>query len=59
MTAKCVGCGLDWNMSIHQKISRTGYICPNCESRLRSGHTLKDIQSNRKEWPQKTKETIP
>lgn len=28
MTAKCVGCGLDWNVSIYQKIPRTGYICP-------------------------------
>ena len=35
MTAKCVGCGLDWNVSIYQKIPRTGYICPHCESRLR------------------------
>ena len=26
MTAKCVGCGLDWNVSIYQKIPRTGYI---------------------------------
>ena len=24
MTAKCVGCGLDWNVSIYQKIPRTG-----------------------------------
>ncbi|MFR7893380.1 MAG: hypothetical protein ACLU38_04175 [Dysosmobacter sp.] len=31
MTAKCVGCGLDWNVSIYQKIPRTGYICPHCE----------------------------
>ena len=40
MTAKCVGCGLDWNVSIYQKIPRTGYICPHCESRLRAGETL-------------------
>ena len=40
MTAKCVGCGLDWNVSIYQKIPRTGYICPHCESRLRSGYPL-------------------
>ena len=39
MTAKCVGCGLDWNVSIYQKIPRTGYICPHCESRLRAGET--------------------
>lgn len=37
MTAKCVGCGLDWNVSIYQKIPRTGYICPHCESRIRAG----------------------
>lgn len=28
MTAKCVGCGLDWNVSIYQKIPRTGYNLP-------------------------------
>lgn len=46
MTAKCVGCGLDWNVSIYQKIPRTGY-------------TLKDIQANRKERPQMTKGATP
>ena len=45
MTAKCVGCGLDWNVSIYQKIPRTGYICPHCESRLRAGETLPNIQA--------------
>ena len=55
MTAKCVGCGLDWNVSIYQKIPHTGYICPHCESRIRAGYTLKDIQANRKERPQRTK----
>ena len=57
--SKCVGCGLDWNVSIYQKIPRTGYICPHCESRLRSGYTLKDIQANRKERPQMTKGATP
>lgn len=37
----------------------TGYICPHCESRLRSGYTLKDIQANRKERPQMTKGATP
>lgn len=46
MTAKCVGCGLDWNVSIYQKIPRTGYICPHCESRLRAGETLPNIQAS-------------
>lgn len=32
MTVKCVGCGLHWNVSIYQKIPRSGYICPHCES---------------------------
>ena len=48
MTAKCVGCGLDWNVSIYQKIPRTGYICPHCESRLRAGETLPNIQASHK-----------
>ena len=46
MTAKCVGCELDWNVSIYQKIPRTGYICPHCESRLRAGETLPNIQAS-------------
>ena len=48
MTAKCVSCGLDWNVSIYQKIPRTGYICPHCESRLRAGETLPNIQASQK-----------
>lgn len=51
MTAKCVGCGLD----IYQKIPRTGYICPHCESRLRAGETLPNIQASQKARPQRTK----
>ena len=51
MTAKCVGCGLDWNVSIYQKIPRTGYICPHCESRL--------IQASQKARPQRTKGATP
>lgn len=53
--AKCVGCGLDWNVSIYQKIPRTGYICPHCESRLRAGETLPNIQASQKARPQRTK----
>ena len=52
MTAKCVGCGLDWNVSIYQKIPRTGYICPHCESRIRAGEPLKNIQASPKGQPQ-------
>lgn len=55
MTAKCVGCGLDRNVSIYQKIPRTGYICPHCESRLRAGETLPNIQASQKARPQRTK----
>lgn len=55
MTAKRVGCGLDWNVSIYQKIPRTGYICPHCESRLRAGETLPNIQASQKARPQRTK----
>lgn len=59
MTAKCVGCGLDWNVSIYQKIPCTGYICPHCESRLRAGETLPNIQASRKARPQRTKGATP
>lgn len=59
MTAKCVGCGLDWNVSIYQKIPRTGYICPHCESRLRAGETLPNIQASQKARPQRRKGATP
>lgn len=55
----CVGCGLDWNVSIYQKIPRTGYICPHCESRLRAGETLPNIQASQKARPQRTKGATP
>ena len=51
MTAKCNGCGLQWNISIYQRIPKTGYICPHCDSRLRAGETLKDIQADPKRRP--------
>lgn len=35
--------------------SRTGYICPHCESRLRAGETLPNIQASQKARPQRTK----
>lgn len=54
-----VGCGLDWNVSIYQKIPRTGYICPHCESRLRAGETLPNIQASQKARPQRTKGATP
>lgn len=41
MTAKCVGCGLDWNVSIYQKIP--------------AGETLPNIQASQKARPQRTK----
>lgn len=50
MTAKCVGCGLDWNVSIY---------CPHCESRLRAGETLPNIQASQKARPQRTKGATP
>lgn len=55
MTAKYVGCGLHWNVSIYQKIPRTGYICPRCDSRLRAGETLPNIQASQKARPPKQK----
>ena len=58
MTAKCVGCGLDWNVSIYQKIPRTGYICPHCESRLRAGETLPNIQASPVSYTHLTLPTI-
>lgn len=48
-----------WNVSIYQKIPRTGYICPHCESRLRAGETLPNIQASQKARPQRTKGATP
>ena len=35
MKAVCKKCGLPWNVSIHTKISKRGYICPHCTSKAR------------------------
>lgn len=43
----------------YQKIPRTGYICPHCESRLRAGETLPNIQASQKARPQRTKGATP
>lgn len=59
MTAKCVGCGLHWNVSIYQKIPRSGYICPHCESRLRAGETLPNKRADQTGRPKKTKGAKP
>lgn len=42
-----------------EKIPRTGYICPHCESRLRAGETLPNIQASQKARPQRTKGATP
>lgn len=44
---------------LYQKIPRTGYICPHCESRLRAGETLPNIQASQKARPQRTKGATP
>lgn len=59
MTAKCVGCGLVWNVSIYQRIPPTGYICPHCDSRLRAGESLKQIQTSPKGRSQRLKGAKP
>ena len=59
MPAKCVGCGLAWNVSICQKHPHTRDICPHCESRLRAGETLPNIQASQKARPQRTKGATP
>lgn len=37
MDVICTCCGHLWNISIYQKIPRSGYICPYCESKLKRG----------------------
>lgn len=55
MTAKCVGCGLDWNVSIYQKIP-----APATSARTaRAGETLPNIQASQKARPQRTKGATP
>lgn len=49
MKAKCVGCGQVWNISVLQKIPKSGYVCPHCEGkRIREG----------KEWKKKEVEKL-
>lgn len=58
--AKMIEKGADrFDVSIYQKIPRTGYICPHCESRLRAGETLPNIQASQKARPQRTKGATP
>ena len=59
MTAKCVGCGHDWSISIRQKIPQPGNISPHCERPLRAGETLPNIQASQKARPQRTKGATP
>ncbi len=59
MTAKCVGCGLHWNVSLYAKIPKSGYICPHCDSRLRAGESLPNIQASQKARPPKMKGAKP
>ena len=33
LNAKCVKCGLSWNISTLMKIGEEGYICPHCSGR--------------------------
>lgn len=51
MIAKCIGCGLYWNISITAKIPRRGYTCPHCDSRIRAGESIQQIQADRKRRP--------
>lgn len=54
-----VGGRVFYSSYIYQKIPRTGYICPHCESRLRAGETLPNIQASQKARPQRTKGATP
>ena len=55
MDEVCVGCGLKWNVSITHVNGPDGYICPHCESQMRSGKSLLDIQNKRKSAKNKRK----
>jgi len=37
MDITCTYCGRLWNVSILQRIPKSGYICPHCESKLKRG----------------------
>lgn len=52
MIAKCVGCGLRWNVSVLAKIPESGYTCPHCDSRRRAGEPLKNERPSRRERSQ-------
>lgn len=42
MNAKCIDCQLAWNVSILQKIPKSGYICPKCEAKRKKRQTILD-----------------
>lgn len=33
--ARCVICGMIWNISTYQRIPSGGYTCPHCDGRFR------------------------
>ncbi len=35
MKALCRKCGLAWNVSVHSRFSKKGYICPRCTGKVR------------------------
>lgn len=46
LDAKCIKCGLFWNVSSLMKIGKSGYVCPHC-SDITAGR--KDQRKNDKE----------
>ena len=33
MKAACTKCGHAWNVSVHRKIGKKGYVCPRCSNK--------------------------
>lgn len=54
--ARCVICGMIWNISAHQRIPSGGYICPHCDGQRRSGDGSAKSRASNKERPAKEKE---
>lgn len=61
MNAKCIKCGLFWNISTQMKIDEKGYVCPHCsgsgtgrkkqreaENRITGPHNEKGTKGRRK-----------
>ena len=47
MTARRTRCATHWNISVHQRIPKEGYVCPYCESKRTSPKSTPRVAKER------------